>query len=50
MVHDHYDVLRVNDELLERLGLYFVYHNIFERYGISFEVFVGRWLRGIIDI
>ena len=39
--------MRVNDDMLERLGVYFVYHNLYERYGITFESFVDRWERGI---
>lgn len=40
----------MNDEILEKLGVYFVYHNIHERYGITFETFVDRWQRGILDL
>ena len=37
-----------SDERLERLGKYFVYHRIYDRYGITFEHFVrmveaGTW-------
>lgn len=42
--------LRINDETLEKLGVYFVYHRLHERYGITFEIFVDRWMRGILDI
>lgn len=42
--------VRINDEVLDRLGIYFVYHDVYERYGITFEIFVNRWLRGTIDI
>lgn len=42
--------MRINDDDLERLGVYFVYHNIYERYGISFEKFVDRWQRGILEV
>ncbi|WP_264989157.1 hypothetical protein [Lysinibacillus piscis] len=42
--------LKINDELLDRLGIYFVYHAIYENYGITFEQFVKRWLRGIVDM
>ena len=42
--------MKINDELLERLGIYFVYHAVYEKYGITFENFVERWLRGIIDV
>ena len=42
--------LAVNDEMLDRLGTYFVYHNVYNRYGITFESFVDRWQRGIIQL
>ena len=42
--------MRINDEMLEKLGIYFVYHGLYERYGITFEVFVDRWSRGILEI
>ncbi|MEC1180013.1 hypothetical protein P9B03_16045 [Metasolibacillus meyeri] len=42
--------MRIEDELLERLGVYFVYHEIYNQYGITFESFVDRWIRGILDI
>jgi len=42
--------MKINDELLEKLGIYFVYHDIYNRYGITFESFVDRWVRGILDI
>lgn len=38
--------MKINDELLEKLGIYFVYHDIYNRYGITFESFVDRWVRG----
>jgi len=38
--------MQVTDEQLERLGEYFVYHRIGERYGITFEKFVVRYLCG----
>lgn len=40
----------MTDETLDRLGTYFVYHDIYNKYGITFEIFVGRWQRGILDI
>lgn len=40
----------MNDDMLDRLGTYFVYHNILDRYGITFESFIDRWQRGILDI
>ncbi|MEG0258969.1 MAG: hypothetical protein RR595_02580 [Lysinibacillus sp.] len=42
--------MRINDEILDRLGVYFVHHNVYEKYGITFEVFVERWLRGVLEI
>ncbi|HWL22948.1 MAG TPA: hypothetical protein VNR38_04235 [Ureibacillus sp.] len=42
--------MRIDDELLDKLGVYFVYHDIYNRYGITFETFVDRWMRGILDI
>lgn len=44
------DTMKINDELLDRLGIYFVYHEVYNRYGITFEVFVDRWERGILEI
>ncbi|WP_269320842.1 hypothetical protein [Brevibacillus borstelensis] len=32
----------MNDDRLERLGTYFVFHQIRERYEITFETFVRR--------
>ena len=42
--------MKINDELLEKLGIYFVYHDIYNRYGITFEMFVERWLKGILEL
>lgn len=42
--------MRINDELLEKLGSYFVYHEVYNRYGITFESFVDRWTRGILEL
>jgi len=36
----------MNDNRLEKLGTYFVYHQIKERYGITFERFVQKVLNG----
>ncbi|WP_275261615.1 hypothetical protein [Brevibacillus borstelensis] len=36
----------MNDDRLERLGTYFVFHRVHERYGITFETFVQRVLTG----
>ena len=32
--------MRIDDALLEKLGTYFVYHNIHEKYGVTFEHFI----------
>lgn len=40
----------MSDEMLDRLGVYFVYHDVYARRGITFEKFVERWQRGILDI
>ena len=42
--------MKIDDEVLEKLGIYFVYHDIYNRYGISFESFIDRWDRGILEI
>ena len=42
--------MKINDELLDRLGIYFVYHRVHEKYGITFESFVDRWTRGILEL
>jgi hypothetical protein len=44
------DAMKISDELLDRLGIYFVYHEVYNRYGITFESFVDRWERGILEI
>lgn len=36
----------MNDDLLEKLGIYFVYHDIYNRLGITFETFVKRYMQG----
>lgn len=41
--------MRINDDLLERLGMYFVYHDVHTKYNVTFEIFVERWQRGILD-
>ena len=41
--------MKINDELLDALGDYFVSHNILARYGITFEEFLHRWQRGILS-
>ncbi|MER1957909.1 MAG: hypothetical protein ABS942_11040 [Solibacillus sp.] len=40
----------MNDELLDRLGVYFVYHDVYNKYGITFESFISRWQRGILNL
>ena len=42
--------MRIDDEMLDKLGVYFVYHEVYSRYGITFESFVDRWTRGILEI
>ncbi|HZG83867.1 hypothetical protein [Paenibacillus sp.] len=36
----------MTDEQLDRLGEYFVYHRVRERYGLTFEQFVEKYRRG----
>lgn len=36
----------MTDELIDRLGTYFVYHKLQERYGWTFERFVDSWRSG----
>jgi len=43
-------VMKINDEMLDRLGTYFVYHAVYDNYGITFENFVERWIRGILEV
>lgn len=38
--------MNINDQLLDRYGVYFVYHEIHARYGYTFMEFVERNLRG----
>lgn len=40
------NALKINDNMLERLGVYFEYHDIYKKRGITFESFVTRWQRG----
>lgn len=42
--------MKINDELLEKLGTYFVYHKVYDTYGLTFEIFVDRWTRGILEL
>ena len=37
----------MNDKLLENLGTYFVYHQLREKYGWTFEEFVNKWERDL---
>ena len=34
-------MVKINDEMLDRLGTYFVYHAVYDNYGITFENFVS---------
>ena len=43
-------VMKINDEILDKLGIYFVYHKVHETYGMTFESFVDRWTRGILEL
>ena len=43
-------MMKIDDGILEKLGIYFVYHDIYNRYGISFESFIERWDRGTLEI
>ena len=40
----------MNDEMLERLGVYFVHQKIYMRYGVTFEQFVERCQRGTWEL
>ncbi|SOC21006.1 hypothetical protein SAMN05880501_11295 [Ureibacillus xyleni] len=40
--------MKIDDDVLERLGVYFVYFDIYNLYGIPFETFVERWKKGIL--
>lgn len=40
----------MNDDLLEKLGIYFVYHDIYNRFGITFESFIDKWSRGVWEL
>ncbi|MGM9951685.1 MAG: hypothetical protein ACI33P_16235 [Lysinibacillus sp.] len=42
--------MRIDDDMLDKLGVYFVYHDVHSRYGITFESFVERWCKGILEI
>lgn len=37
-------MLGISEEMLEKLGAYFVYHNLKERRGLTFMQFVETWL------
>ena len=40
----------MNDDLLEKLGIYFVYNDIYNRFGITFESFIDKWSRGVWEL
>lgn len=40
----------MNDDLLEKLGIYFVHHDIYNRLGITFEAFVDKYVRGVWEL
>lgn len=50
IVMERMKLMRIDDEMLDKLGTYFVYHEVYNRYGITFEIFVDRWVRGILEI
>ena len=37
----------MNDEHLEKLGTYFVYHNIHDRFNVTFEQFLRLHAAGV---
>lgn len=37
----------MNDEQLEKLGAYFVYHNILDRFNVTFEQFLRLHAAGV---
>lgn len=39
--------MKISDELLERLGTYFVYHDIHERFNVTFEQFLRLHAAGV---
>lgn len=36
----------IDDDLMDKLGTYYVYFRIRERYGITFERFLEKWSEG----
>lgn len=40
----------MEDRLLDSLGEHFVYHKLRERFGWTFEQFVDKWDRGVLEI
>lgn len=40
----------MDERLLDNLGTYFVYHNLRERFGWTFEEFVDKWEREALDL
>ena len=42
--------MRIDEGLLDKLGVYFVHHDVHARYGITFESFVERWTKGILEL
>lgn len=43
-------LIAYTDETIDILGNYFVRYNIHQEYGLTFEMFVDRWARGIIEL
>lgn len=42
--------MKVDNNLLERWGVYFVYFEILRRYGLTFEQFVEKNLNGTWEV
>lgn len=44
------EVIMIDDDILDKLGNVFVYHELNSRYGWTFEYYVKRYLRGVTEI
>ena len=42
--------MKISDERLEKLDVYFVHQDIYTRYGVTFEQFVERCQRGTWEL
>lgn len=38
------------DEQLDKLANFYIYHNLSDRYGWTFEYYVERYLRGTVEL